>query len=171
MRQHNVAHGCGLNTEFWNMIRNKVHYSSLVPPIPDRKFWHAVYSGIHRLCGRLSEGGAVSHGVCGKVRSACILVCLRMFENWCNCVCRFTASTGELGEDVVPSSNPASPRYTGSQEALCLPNRGERTAEQDEWTETFTEVDVHSVYLSEQGQYSHIQAVRTSDRRSVDVLW
>lgn len=61
--------------------------------------------------------------------------------------------TGELGEDVVPSSNPVSPRCVESQEALCLLNRGERAAEQDEWTETFTEVDVHSVYFTEQGQH------------------
>ncbi|XP_060763703.1 protein shortage in chiasmata 1 ortholog isoform X3 [Neoarius graeffei] len=66
------------------------------------------------------------------------------------CVERFTVCTGELGEDVVPSSNPVSPRCVESQEALCLLNRGERAAEQDEWTETFTEVDVHSVYFTEQ---------------------
>ncbi|XP_034154783.2 uncharacterized protein LOC113528158 isoform X2 [Pangasianodon hypophthalmus] len=66
------------------------------------------------------------------------------------CVERFTVCTGELGEDVVPSSNPASPRCVASQEALCLLNGGERAAEQDEWTETFTEVDVNSVYFSEQ---------------------
>ncbi|MCI4392345.1 hypothetical protein PGIGA_G00145020 [Pangasianodon gigas] len=66
------------------------------------------------------------------------------------CVERFTVCTGELGEDVVPSSNPASPRCVASQEALCLLNGGERAAEQDEWTENFTEFDVNSVYFNEQ---------------------
>ncbi|TSO98514.1 Sushi domain-containing protein 1 [Bagarius yarrelli] len=66
------------------------------------------------------------------------------------CVERFTVCRGELGEDMVPSSNPASPRSFGSQKALSLLNRGQRAVEQDEWAETFTEVDVHSVYISEQ---------------------
>lgn len=68
---------------------------------------------------------------------------------------RFTVCTGESGDDMVPSSNPASQASVGPQEALCLLNGGERTAGQDEWTETFTEVDVHSIYFNEQGQHSH----------------
>ncbi|XP_047674853.1 uncharacterized protein LOC113656795 isoform X3 [Tachysurus fulvidraco] len=66
------------------------------------------------------------------------------------CLERFTVCTGELGANMVPSSNPASQTSVGSQEALCLLNGGEKTAGQDEWTETFTEVDVHSIYFSEQ---------------------
>ncbi|XP_046697937.1 uncharacterized protein LOC124380742 [Silurus meridionalis] len=76
--------------------------------------------------------------------------CLR--EELCavECVERFRVCTGELGEDVVPSSNPASPRFVESQEALRLLKGGDRAADQDEWTESFSEVDLHSVYFSEQ---------------------
>lgn len=59
--------------------------------------------------------------------------------------------TGDLEKDVVPSSNPASPRCLSSQEALCLLNRGEGAGGQEEWTESFTEVDLHSICFSEQG--------------------
>ncbi|KAK3514729.1 hypothetical protein QTP70_029190 [Hemibagrus guttatus] len=62
---------------------------------------------------------------------------------------RFTVYTGDLEKDVVPSSNPASPRCMSSQEALCLLNRGESAAGPDEWTESFAEVDVHSICFSE----------------------
>lgn len=118
---------------------------------------------MHRLCVRLSEGEALSSGVCGKVRSAFILECVGVFNiSVTKCVCRFTVCTGELGEDVVPSSNPASPRCVESQEALCLLNGGERPTEQDQWTETFTEVDVRSVYFTEQGQHCNIYTVTTS---------
>ncbi|KAK3538708.1 hypothetical protein QTP86_014154 [Hemibagrus guttatus] len=66
-----------------------------------------------------------------------------------DCMERFTVYTGDLEKDVVPSSNPASPRCMSSQEALCLLNRGESAAGPDEWTESFAEVDVHSICFSE----------------------
>ncbi|KAI5101721.1 hypothetical protein C0J45_8924 [Silurus meridionalis] len=96
------------------------------------------------VCGKICSGFS---GVCGKI----------CFVFWCvldigitECVCRFRVCTGELGEDVVPSSNPASPRFVESQEALRLLKGGDRAADQDEWTESFSEVDLHSVYFSEQ---------------------
>ncbi|KAG7318700.1 hypothetical protein KOW79_018455 [Hemibagrus wyckioides] len=63
---------------------------------------------------------------------------------------RFIVCAGDLEKDVVLSSNLASPRCLNSQEALCLLNRGEGAAGQEEWTESFTEVDVHSICFSEQ---------------------
>lgn len=69
---------------------------------------------------------------------------------------------GELGGDLVPSSNPASPRCVESQEALCLLKVGARAAKQDEWTETFTKVEIHSVYFSEQGQHCNIYSTVTT---------
>ncbi|XP_058230801.1 uncharacterized protein LOC131343267 [Hemibagrus wyckioides] len=71
-------------------------------------------------------------------------------ESVCVCVCRFIVCAGDLEKDVVLSSNLASPRCLNSQEALCLLNRGEGAAGQEEWTESFTEVDVHSICFSEQ---------------------
>lgn len=139
-----------------NVITIKVLCDRLLlfSPDSDRKFWHPVRPGVHRPRVGLSEGGASSDGVCGKVRPALALACVGVLDvSVTRSVCRFAVCAGQLGEDVVPSSNPASPRCVESQEALRLLRGGVSAAERDEWTETFGEVDVHSVYFSEQGQH------------------
>ncbi|KAF4074769.1 hypothetical protein AMELA_G00243190 [Ameiurus melas] len=128
--------------------RHRMMRSSLMLPVPIQ-----LDKDIYPDSGRLQED-SYRRPWCGqevaphpRTDASSMLDCLKAELRPVQCVERFTVCPGELGEDVVPSSNPASPRCVEPQEALSLLNGGERS---DEWTETFTEVDVRSVFFSEQ---------------------
>ncbi|XP_047005998.2 uncharacterized protein shoc1 isoform X1 [Ictalurus punctatus] len=131
--------------------RRRMMMSSLTLPVPIQ-----LDNDIYPHSGRLQED-SYRRPWCGRLGTAykleytgSVVDCLKAGLRPVQCVERFTVCPGELGEDVVPSSNPASPRCVEWQEALSILNGGERAAEWDEWTETFPEVDVRSVFFSEQ---------------------
>ncbi|KAF5892867.1 protein shortage in chiasmata 1 isoform X1, partial [Clarias magur] len=131
-------------------VRHRMMMSSLMLPVPVE-----LENNIYTHSGRLQDDSyrrpwSGSLGTPYELEfTGSVLDCVKTELCPVECVERFTVSTGNLGDFVVPSSNPASPRCVDSQDTLCLLNRGARADEQDEWTETFPEVDVDSVYFSE----------------------